>query len=75
MEIAICQLLLGRKTEALATLGITERASAGADSAPDSGILDFITVNPSSVAHTSLWFIPSQASSHKGLAGAQKSLG
>ena len=44
MEIAICQLLLGCKAEALSTLGVLEGASNSADSAPDSGILDFIQV-------------------------------
>ncbi len=44
MEIAICQLLLGRKTEAMGTLGVLEGAPDGADSAPDTGILDFIKV-------------------------------
>ena len=44
MEIAICQLLLGRKAEALGTLGVLEGASGSADSAPDSGILEFIQV-------------------------------
>ena len=44
MEIAICELLLGRKTEALGTLGVLDGASECTDSAPDSGILDFIQV-------------------------------
>lgn len=44
MEIAICQLLLGRKAEALSTLGVQEGASDSADSAADSGIVDFVQV-------------------------------
>lgn len=42
MEIAICQLLLGRKTEALSTLGV--QSDSALDDGPDSGIRDFIRV-------------------------------
>lgn len=44
VEIAVCQLLLGRKIVALGTLGVLDSALDGGDSAPDSGILDFIKV-------------------------------
>ena len=42
MEAAICQLLLGRKAEALSTLGVRPDSAAGGG--PDSGILDFVRV-------------------------------
>ena len=42
VEVAICQLLLGRKTEALSTLGV--QPDSATDSGPNDGILDFIRV-------------------------------
>lgn len=44
VEIAICQLLLGRQPDALATLGVLPGAAASADADPDTGILEFIQV-------------------------------
>lgn len=44
VEIAICQLLLGHRAEALSTLGVPPGAAASDDSSADDGILDFIQV-------------------------------
>jgi hypothetical protein len=44
VEIAICQLLLGHRAEALSTLGIPPGAAASDDSSADDGILEFIQV-------------------------------
>jgi len=49
VEIAICQCLLGRTSEALATLGVLEGSVNSNDSAPDSGILEFLQVRCTSV--------------------------
>ena len=44
VEIAICQLLLGHRAEALSTLGVPPGAAASDDSSADDSILDFIQV-------------------------------
>ena len=49
VESAICQLLLGRRTEALSTLGV--RSDSAADDGPDSGIRDFIRVSMLCLTH------------------------